>query len=269
MKTGLVLSGGGTRGVVHIGVIKALDEAGIPISVSSGTSAGAIVGALYAAGYSADEILKLVHEKSLIRIFNLTLPSRGFVRHRFLKKQLRKFLPDEGVSFDGLKCKFYVTVANLNSGLAESWHSGPLLDLIIASCSVPILFEPVRINENTYVDGGLIKNLPASCLREECDIVVGVNLVPQVPVTDADLRSVFDIGIRCFDLAALNNIKPELAQCDFIIEPPEISRYSRFGISSIQRMYDIGYAEAMRNMQQIQMAISGQPNAAAADFPVS
>ena len=82
-------------------------------------------------------------------------------------------------------------------------------------------------------------------------MIIGVNLVPQLPVPDSELKTVFGIGSRCFDIAALNNIKPELALCDYVIEPMEISKYSRFSISNIDKMYQIGYAETMKNIEEI------------------
>ncbi|HLF62918.1 MAG TPA: patatin-like phospholipase family protein [Saprospiraceae bacterium] len=258
MRIGLALSGGGARGMVHVGVIQALTESGITIHEVSGTSAGAIVGSLFAAGHQANEILAFAKEKNLIRILNLRLPYKGFVTHKFLRRQLKKYLP--GNSFEELRMPCYITVANLNSGLAEAHSSGPLIDLVVASSSIPILFEPVHLHGNMYVDGGLMKNLHASPLRKTCDFVIGVNLVPQIPVPDSELKTVFGIGGRCFDIAALNNIKPELSQCDIVIEPPEISRYSRFSVSHIDKMYQIGYEETKKNLTWIQDALARKAN---------
>lgn len=255
MKIGLALSGGGARGFVHVGVLQALTESGIQLHGIAGTSAGAIIGSLYTAGYSASEIMEIAPEQSLMKMINLRLPKRGFASHRFLRKKLEKYLP--GNSFEGLKMPFSVVVANLNSGQPEIFTSGPLIDLVVASCSIPILFNPVHIDGKTYVDGGLLMNLPASPLRKDYDIVIGVNLVPRIPVEDKELSSVFAIGSRSFDLAALNNIKPELSQCDLVIEPSEVSKLSRFSMSSIKRMYDIGYAEAMKRMDEIKEITQG------------
>jgi hypothetical protein len=88
--------------------------------------------------------------------------------------------------------------------------------------------------------------------------VIGVNLVPQIPAQDSELRTVFGIGSRCFDLAALNNIKPELSLCDIVIEPMEISRFSRFSISSFEKMYRIGYDEAKKHMAHIHEKINAK-----------
>jgi NTE family protein len=256
MRIGLALSGGGARGMVHVGVIQALTESGIEVHEVSGTSAGAIVGSLYAFGYTASEILSFAKERNLIRILNLRLPYKGFVTHKFLRNQLMRYLTHN--SFEHLKLPFAVTVANLNSGLPETFRAGPLIDLVVASSSIPILFEPVFMNGNMYVDGGLMKNLPASPLRKTCDFVIGVNLVPQVPATDYEMRTVFGISARCFDIAALNNIKPELAFCDAVIEPPEISKYSRFSISNIDKVYEIGYEETLKNIESIRQTIANK-----------
>ena len=255
MKVGLALSGGGARGMVHVGVLHALIESGIPVDVVSGTSAGSIVGSLYAAGYSPEEILAFIKDQNLIRFFGLRFPRKGFARHAFLRKQLIKYLPAN--NFENLKIPLSVTVANLNTGLPESFTEGPLIDLVVASSSIPVLFEPVRIGDAIYVDGGLLMNLPASPIRQVCDALIGVNLVPRISVPDTELSSVFGIGGRCFDLAALNNIRPELAMCDIVLEPVEISKFSRFSISNIEQMYEIGYRETLGKIDLIRSVVRG------------
>jgi NTE family protein len=253
MKVGLALSGGGARGMVHVGVIQALIESGIPIDIISGTSAGAIVGSLYAAGYAPAEILGFIKEQNLIRIFNLRVPKKGFARHSFLRKQLVKFLP--GNSFDELSIPLSVTVANISTGLPESYQEGPLIDYVVASSSIPVLFEPVRIGNEMYLDGGLLMNLPASPVRANCDVLIGVSLVPRITVPDSELTSVFGIGGRCFDLAALNNIKPEIEICDMVIEPPELSQFSRFSMSHAEQLYQIGYREVLDQMENVKSLV--------------
>src|SRR4026207_977840 len=100
-KIGIALSGGGTRGVVHIGVLKALEENGIFPSIISGCSAGSIVGAMYAQGYSPSEILSIASERSLLWMFSLRLPTKGFVTHTFLRKMLKRYITVD--SFEELK----------------------------------------------------------------------------------------------------------------------------------------------------------------------
>jgi NTE family protein len=249
MKIGIALSGGGTRGMVHVGALQALEENDIFPDVISGTSAGSIVGALYAYGYAPKKILELSKENSFLKMLSLRLPSKGFVQHSFLRKQLQKQLPEN--NFDQLKKPFYVAISNLNTGLVEIKSEGPLWDYIAASCSVPIIFEPVEIENELYVDGGLMKNLPASILQGKVDVILGVNLVPQLRVDRSELSGMIGVAVRCFNLAALNNITPELRYCDVVIEPKEIHNYSRYRFSQMKDMYDIGYRETMEMMPDI------------------
>src|SRR5262245_10193582 len=121
-QVGIALSGGGTRGVVHIGVLKALEEHGIYPSILSGTSAGSIVGAMYAHGYSPAEILAIASERSLIWMFSLRLPTKGFVSHTFLRKMLRRYLPEK--NFEDLGKPLYIAISNLNTGKIEIKHEG-------------------------------------------------------------------------------------------------------------------------------------------------
>jgi NTE family protein len=254
MRLGIALSGGGSRGMVHIGVLQALEENGLVPDIISGTSAGSIIGALYAHGYTPSEIREIAGKQNLLRIFALKLPNTGFARHTFLRKLLEKHLP--GNSFEHVEKPFHVAVTNLNTGLAEVYHSGPLIDFIVASSSVPIMFEPVKIGSSNYVDGGVLMNLPASPIRDQSDFLIGVNLVPLTPIENSGLKTVLGIGSRCFDLAALNNITPQLKYCDFVIEPTEIHAFSRFNFKQRDKMYDIGYQEGLRSVERIRSLIA-------------
>ncbi len=249
MRLGIALSGGGARGMVHIGVLQALEEHGIFPDIISGTSAGSIIGALYVHGYKPSEIQEITAKQSLLRMFALKLPNTGFVRHTLLRKLLEKHLPEN--SFNHVKIPFHVAVTNLNTGLVEVYDKGPLIDLVVASSSVPIMFEPLQIGEFQYVDGGLLMNLPASPIRDRCDVLIGVNLVPLTPVENSNLKTVLGIGSRCFDLSVLNNIKPELTHCDHVIEPTAISAFSRFNFKHRDKMYDIGYQAGIKSVESI------------------
>ena len=252
---GLALSGGGTRGLVHVGVLQALEDNGIKPSVISGTSAGSIVGALYVHGYSPAEIRDLAYGQRLTRVLSLKVPYSGFVRHTFLRKLLEKLLPAN--DFSQCRMPFKVAVSNLNSGAVEVYHDGPMIDYVIASSSVPVLFEPVQIGDSRYVDGGLLMNLPASAIKEDCDVLIGVNLVPLTPVPSSELKSLLGIGTRCFDLAALNNIIPQFDYCDLVIDPKEINAYSRFNFSHLEEMYEIGYRETIDQLPKVMKLLSG------------
>lgn len=251
---GIALSGGGTRGVVHIGVLQALEENGIFPSIISGTSAGSIVGAMYAHGYSPAEILSIASERSLIWMFSLRMPNKGFVRHTFLRKMLQKYLPEK--SFEELSKPLYIAIANLNSGKIEIRSAGPLHDVIIASCSIPVLYEPILIGDHWYADGGLLMNLPVSPLRSQARLTIGVNLIPRKVLSSDEVNTIAGVASRTFNLAAINTIEPELKFCDVIIEPEAIYQYSRFNFTKIRQMYEIGYNEALEMMPQIRKCLA-------------
>lgn len=248
-KIGIALSGGGTRGVVHIGVLKALEENGIFPSIISGTSAGSIVGAMYAHGYKPAEILSIASERSLLWMFSLRLPTKGFVRHTFLRKMLQRYIPAN--NFEDLKKPLFIAISNLNSGKAEIISSGLLHDVIIASASIPVLYEPIRIGDSWYADGGLLMNLPVSPIRSLASFIIGVNLIPRKELGHEEVTSIAGIASRTFNLAAINTIQPEIKYCDAIIEPSSIYNYSRFNFTNIKEMFEIGYEEALSMIPQI------------------
>ncbi len=248
-QVGIALSGGGTRGVVHIGVLQALEEHGIFPSIISGTSAGSIVGVMYAHGYTPAEIMTIASERSLIWMFSLRLPNRGFVRHSFLRKMLGRYIAEQ--TFEELKKPLYVAISNLNSGKAEIINTGTLHDVIVASASIPVLYQPVHIGDHWYVDGGLLMNLPVSPIRDLASYIIAVNLIPRKVLAFDEVNTIAGVAARTFNLAAINTIEPELKYCDIIIEPEAIYQYSRFNFTKIKEMYDIGYEEALKMIPQI------------------
>jgi NTE family protein len=251
---GLALSGGGTRGLVHVGALKALEENGIFPEIISGTSAGSIVGVMYAHGYKPAEILSIASERSLIWMFSLRLPTKGFVRHTFLRKMLNRYIPEK--TFEELKKPFFVAIANLNTGKPEIRSTGELHEVIIASSSIPVLYEPIRIGEYWYADGGLLMNLPVSPLRPLSSFVIAVNLIPRIELASEEVTSISGIAARTFNLAAINTIEPELKYADVIIEPQEIYNYSRFNFTNIREMYEIGYQETLKHIPKIREGLS-------------
>ena len=247
-KLGIVLAGGGARGIAHIGVLQALEERKISPQYISGASAGSIVGAAYAAGKSPVEILSYFKESSsLFNIVTFGLPVKGFANLNYLKDVLAKNLGEN--SFDILKKKLYVSVTNLDEGKWEVIDSGPLFDVVMASSAIPLVFKPVKINGITYVDGGLLNNLPVEPLHAHCNAIIGVNVNPHGWTKDLD--NMYEIGQRCFDLILWNNIENRLNQCDVIIEPEEVYNYAAFDFSKAEEIFEVGYKATKKQMPQI------------------
>src|SRR5665811_384027 len=175
-KTGLVLSGGGTRGFAHLGVIAALVEKGIKPDIISGTSAGAITGAFIAAGKTPEEILKIFKKGSFFKYTKLHIPTDGLLKLDGLKEVIQKEIASKNI--EDLKVPFFVAVSNLNKGIVEYKNKGLLGETVLASSSIPILFSPVILNGDSYVDGGLMDNIPISPIKTKCEQIIVSNIRP-------------------------------------------------------------------------------------------
>jgi NTE family protein len=249
---GLVLSGGGARGIAHIGVLKALNELNIHPTVISGTSAGSIIGVLYAMGLSSQDMIDFVGHSSLWKFFRFEWSAGGLSNLNYLKERLIQIgIPP---NFEDLQKKLYVTATNLTKGKTEIFHEGPLLDTILASCSIPLVFKPVIINGDRYADGGILNNLPASAIISKVHRILGVNVIPLSGNDDKDYQSSVQVAQRCFELFMNANTQPELVACDFVIEP-KVQDFYLFSLPKFNLIHDIGYETTMAQAEQIQKAL--------------
>lgn len=251
-KIGIALAGGGARGVAHIGVLAALAEEGIHPEIIAGSSAGSIVGALYAAGVSTDEMLKHVRKSSIMKTLSFRL--RGVASHRYLKKMLKKLIKTD--SFDALQKPLYVTMTNLNSGKVELVNKGQLFDVVAASSSIPSLFRPIKMNGNDYVDGGVIRNLPARDIRAQCDFLIGVDIMPNVDTPSKKMRHSVSIAMRTFELLLSENSQPDIELCDVVITPKRIIDISILRFNKSDLAYQIGYEATKARMEEIKKMIA-------------
>ncbi len=245
-RIGICLSGGGARGIAHIGVLQALESAGIFPDVVSGCSAGSMVGALYAQGFSPRDIYKLIEKKSIYSIIKMGLPNKGMMELSYFRKILLENIPHD--SFEGLKKPFFVSVTNLNSGEAEIIGSGKLIDMVIASQSIPLVFKPQQIGAQTYVDGGVLNNLPVEPIRPLCEILIGVNVNPLHHIDH--INGMSDVGYRVLNLTLNLNMQDRLKQCDYVIEP-QTGKFTIFDISRSNLIYDAGYEAALPAAERI------------------
>jgi NTE family protein len=237
MKIGLVLSGGGARGMSHLGVIKALNEFGVQISEISGTSVGSIVGSLYANGYSPDEILGYV---SAIKLFKSVRPAwawTGILSIEGLSATLKNLLPEN--SFAALKIPMTVACTDIRKGRVEYFNSGELIPAILASCSVPAVFNPMQFNGGMYVDGGLVDNLPATPIREKCDLLIASHC--NFIASEFQPRSIRNVIERSLLIAINGNTTLSKRMCDIVIEPPGLGTYSGFDLAKAKDLYQMGY----------------------------
>ena len=236
-KIGIALSGGGIKGLCHAGVLKALEEQGIKPDIISGVSAGAVVGALYADGYSPDEIAKLFEDISFRQMTKFRIPDGGLFRidafENFIFKNMR------AKTFEELKIPLRIVATNLDQGQSVVFNKGNLIDPIVASCSVPVLFTPKKINGIHYVDGGVLKNFPVSTIRDDCDKVIGINASPLV--ADEYKLSLMNVASRTYHFMFKANILHDKELCDLLIEPVDMGNYDTFEVDKGREIFELGY----------------------------
>lgn len=246
-KLGLALSGGGAKGFAHIGVFKLLEECGLRPDIIVGTSVGALMGTLFADGYSADEIKELFTGREFSEFARLQIPKSGLFdsqRFRsFLKRHLR------AKSLEELRIPMVVMATDLDNGLSHEFRKGSIVDAVTASCSIPIIFSPVVIDGVHYVDGGLFHNFPVSVIREECERIVGVNVSPLVP--QKYKQTLFHIAERSYHYMFRANTLEDREMCDVLIEAEEFGLYKTFDLENVELISNIGYEAAVRAFQLV------------------
>lgn len=241
-RLGIALSGGGARGFAHAGALKAIEEAGLKPDIIAGVSAGAIAAVLYASGIPADEIMPRFSKKISDYCKLSIREGDGF----FSLTKMTKFLvTNTGVeNLEDLKIPTYIGATDFDHGVPAVFSSGPLGERVCASCSIPIVFRPVRIDGINYVDGGVLRNLPAWTIRDKCDKLIGINCSPLTNYRYK--KSLFDVAMRTYNLMAKSNQEPDMAMCDLVIKTPELAKYQVFNLKDIQKVYLSGYAAAHR-----------------------
>jgi len=245
---GIALSGGGARGAAHIGVLQALNELGVFPDHISGSSAGALVGALYAVGYTPKEIQKISESQSFMKIFHLAFSTKGLTNPRFLDKFLRQHLP-EG-TFKSLEIPLYVCATNIDKGEFRVLSDGDLIKAVMASCAIPLLFKPVEIEGELYVDGGLMNNLPIEPLKKSCAKFIGVGVCPHV--YHAGVKGITDIGLRSFQLAIWNTMEYRMKKCGLAIDVHAVSKYGMFDFKNSKDLHKLGYDAVMEQQKEVE-----------------
>lgn len=243
---GLALSGGGAKGFAHLGVLKVLDEKGIKPDIISGTSAGALAGALYADGHDPEEILTFFEKKAFKEFAEFTIPQSGIFKVDRLKQFLKKHL--RAKTFEDLQIPLRIIATDIENGTSTVFDEGALIPTILASCAFPIIFKPVEIENTHYVDGGLFKNFPVSTIRKECEIIIGVNVTP---LTKQEYKnSLVYIAERSFHYVSIANALPDRRLCNILIEPKDVSNFTMFTLDHTHEIYEIGYQTAIADLEK-------------------
>lgn len=273
-RIGLSLSGGGAKGFTHVGVLKVLDSLGVKVDYISGTSMGAIVGGLYAAGYTGKDIEKVVMDTDFYSLITdpkprqetsffsksvdkylLTVPLRnGKVslpssistgqRNVYLLKELLKNVSNID-DFSKLPIPFMCIATNIESGQMQIFEKGDLVSSILASSAFPSLLEPVKIGDSIYVDGAMSVNFPSKPLKDKgIDIVIGVDLNQPLAKRE-NLNSVISIMNQIIDFGIKKETINQYKYTDINIKP-DLSGITATSYDNKRQILDSGYVEALR-----------------------
>lgn len=246
-RLGVALSGGGARGFAHVGALKALEEVGLKPDVIAGVSAGSVTAVLYSAGVPLDDMMKLFSSTKFSDFCKFSIKSGCGV---FSLTKFKRFIENAtGVErLEDLGIPTYIGATDLDRGIPAEFHEGPLGERVMASCSIPIVFAPVKIDGTHYVDGGVLRNLPAWIIRDKCRKLIGINVSPLTKFRYK--KSFFEIGLRTYNLMAKANQQQDMDLCDRVIITPDLSGYQVFNLKDINQAYLSGYAAAHRAIKQ-------------------
>lgn len=283
-RVAVVLSGGGAKGTAHIGALKVIERAGIPIDIVTGTSMGSLIGGLYAIGYNADALDSLVRgldwsyvisdrenmsrqslddrrkQNTYILSQGLTIGKHnendgGFIKGKNINMLLEKLCMGytDSMDFSRLPIPFACVATNLVDNSEVDFRSGRLPQALRASMAIPAVFSPVRIGNMVLVDGGLINNYPVDLARAMgADIVIGVGVQDSLRSAEK-LNSTVSILMQMVDLNTLNKLEENIANTDLYIhvDPSGYSSAS-FNSAAVDTLINRGEAEAMRHWDDLQ-----------------
>lgn len=293
-RVGLVLSGGGARGIAEIGVIQALEENDIPIDYITGTSIGAIVGGLYASGYSPAEMLELVKSKMFMEastgninprykyqffkpepkpaLLNLNMSAGTFSLSPILPSSLISPMPMNfdfmaifarytaqcGGDFDKLFVPLRTVASDMTHKRAKIWSEGQLTDAVRSSMSFPVVFKPVTYKGSLLYDGGIFNNFPVDVMKKDFnpDIIIGVD------IHATDTIKHFPDVLQQMDMLVIRPQTYDLPEADGIKLRINLNKFSLLDFEKADEIYEIGYKHGLEMVDSIKKRVTSRRPAA-------
>ena len=263
-RVGVALAGGFARGIAHIGVLRVLREAGIPIDCVAGTSVGALIGAGFCGGASLEEMEKVGAATSFTDFGRWTPSWLGLATNQRMEKYLTRFTPVK--TFEELQTPLAVATTDINAGVAVYYSHGPIAPPIRASCAYPGLFVPIQHEGRTLVDGFLTAPVPVEgALLLGADIIIAVYLEAG---TVEEPRTFTDVLSRAFSIVQRHSDLAWRTQADVIIEP-DVKPFVWDDFSKTPDMIAAGEIAALAALPQIRAALRGEKRDSAAGSDLS
>lgn len=249
-KLGVALSGGGARGFAHAGALMAIEEAGLKPDAIAGVSAGSVVAVLYAAGVKPLEMADLFSGQGFRDFVELSWGKGGLFKIEKFMHFIQNAIGNKR-NIEDLDIPTFIGASDLDNARPHIFGSGEIGPRMIASCSIPIIFPPVQIDGVHYVDGGVLRNLPAWALRDKCDTLIGINVSPLAKKDS--YSSIIEVAYRTYNLMAKANQAEDMALCDLSIQTPEIADYAVFDLSKIKELVVSGYMHTRKALKNAGM----------------
>lgn len=254
---GLALGGGFARGIAHIGVLQVLEEHGVRMDRIAGTSAGSVIAAAFASGVSPGELAATASGARLSDMGRWTLSRMGLASNARMDVFLRKLLRE--TEFERMRIPLQVVATNLRTGQPRVFSTGPVLPAIRASCAYPLMYQPVRIGEEWYVDGGVVCDVPAAPLRwAGAGRIIAVELGSQLP--DTPPNNMLEVLSTSLAIAVLRHAEDWREATDVLIQP-RVGDFVYDDFAHAEALIAAGRAAAEAALPAI-LQLAGRPPAA-------
>lgn len=233
--------------MAHIGVIKAMEEFGLDAKIVSGSSVGALIGALYANGNSVLDMMRFFRETPLFKYNFLTIVKPGLIDTERYIDIFKAYFPHD--SFEELKKELHVVATNLELGEEEFITKGELIKPLLASAALPPVFSPVRYKDMLYADGGIMNNFPSEPMVGKVDFIIGSNVSIVSKSQKKDLNNSIQLTGRVTGLMIYAINREKIDKCNLIFEPQELEYIGILDRKGLEKAYAIGYETAVRKFE--------------------
>ncbi|HWJ78232.1 MAG TPA: patatin-like phospholipase family protein [Niallia sp.] len=246
-KIGLALGSGGARGFAHIGVIKVLRDAGIPIDYMAGSSIGAIIACLYASGEDINRLYTLAKFFKRKYYLDFTIPKMGFISGNKVKELIQLFT--YGKNIEELDIPISVVATDLIKGEKVVFTKGPIAPAVRGSISIPGIFVPEKYNGRLLVDGGVVDRVPVTVVKEMgADIVIGIDVAhSNVP---SEVNNIYDVIIRSIEIMQMELVQSREPVSDIMIKPP-VEGFSSKAFTDLDQIIALGEEEGKKYVDRI------------------
>lgn len=250
-KIGLALGSGGARGFAHLGVIKALQEAGIPIDLIAGSSMGAMIACFYGAGLDIDSLCKFSCAFKRKYYLDFAVPKMGLITGKRVKDLVRVFT--HGKKIEELEIPVGIVATDLKSGEKVVFKKGPIAEAVRASISIPGIFVPEQLNGRLYIDGGVVDRVPVSVAKEMgADLIIAVDVANAI--NKSEVTSIYDVIMQSIDIMQMELFNHRTIASDVMIRP-RVDKFSSRAFTNTDEIITAGEEATREHINKIEQLI--------------